>query len=316
MKAVKKKEITANNEGMDTRKKRNKNIVISLVLAIAIWALMLFVASNIINESEHVTVYRAKIDMIKGTKITSDNMNDMVESVNISVDLIPDGYITDASELVNVFTNREYSARDIITTSGINTERSMTEYIENPIEVSVATNSLDAAVGGILREGDYVNIYSVVNNTNAGVGAQMIIGNGYVTKALNSNGAEIDRSDTVSTATIVNLIIPMAIEKQFTAELLSGTVRLSLIYNPDLANMSKINEAHEDNVINTTEIETVVDGTEEIDIGNTEEIDSSENENKIEADENENEDEESVTIDEDGNTDESSNEANNGTLED
>lgn len=237
-----------------------KTIIGSIFLAVILWITMLYVANSIINEKEHISVYRAKVDIEEGTKITQDNLYDLVEVCNISEDLVPAGYITEPSKLIDTFTAREYAARDIITTSGISTEESMTRHIEDPIEISVGVTSIDAVVGGILRAGDYINIYSISSGANS-TNAVPIVQNAYVTKALDSTGKELSRTNKESTATVINIIIPMEAEKQFNQELLNGTVRMSLVYNPDLENIQKSYDEKNSQPVATEEVESV-DSTE------------------------------------------------------
>lgn len=254
------------------KKKRSKinRIIASIMVGLVVWGALVFAANSIINESKHVEVCRAKINIPDGTKISQDNINDYIEKVSISESLLPEGYVSDPSNIVDSFVSRDYMTREVITLNDVNTEESMTEHIENPIEISVAVTSIDAAVGGILREGDYINIYSVATTLNESE-VNEIAKNAYVTKALDSNGTELLRSDTQSNATVINLIIPMEAELRFNKELLAGTVRMSLIYNPDVENIDSglddntddIEDNLENNLDNLEDVYNIGGSTEE-----------------------------------------------------
>ena len=257
-KSLDKLEYTVTKEKRDRLKRIGGSIIVGLV----VWGALLLAANSIINESKHIEVCIAKTDIPDGTKITMQNASEFIEIASIAENQIPNGYIDSIDALDNVFIGRDYLAREIITSNTLSSEESMTRHIINPIEVSVAVSSIDAAVGGILREGDYINIYSV-NSSGISSEVNIITKNAYVTKALDSNGMEVKRGDTQLKATVINLIIPMDIEERFNKELLAGTVRMSLIYNPDIENM-------ETGIENTD--------TEELNIEelNTEELDSTE----------------------------------------
>lgn len=261
MKARKSKSIE-NIESEIRKNKRDKvqRIIGAAVVGLVAWVAMLYAANSILNESKHIEVCVAKADIPDGTKITENNIDNYIDRASVSETVLPVGYITDKSQLMNCFIQRDYLQREVITLSSVSSEDSMTRHIDNPIEISVAVASIDAAVGGILREGDYINIYSV-DSTSSNQTAYNIISNAYVTKALDSNGMEIDRADNLSNATVINIIIPMDIEQRFNQELLSGTIRMSLVYNPDLENISNsIDENRDDSVskdyITDTEIMT------------------------------------------------------------
>ena len=268
-KSLDKLEYTVNKEKRDRLKRIGGSIIVGLV----VWGALLLAANSIINESKHVEVCIAKTDIPNGTKITMQNAVEFIETVSIAENQLPNGYIDSIDKLDNVFVGRDYLAREIITSSTLSSEESMTKHIVNPIEVSVAVSSIDAAVGGILREGDYINIYSV-NSSAVNSEVNLITKNAYITKALDSNGMEVKRGDTQLKATVINLIIPMDIEERFNKELLAGTVRMSLIYNPDIENMgigidnTDIEETNTEELsteeINSTEItDTKVDITRE-----------------------------------------------------
>lgn len=268
-KSLDKLEYTVNKEKRDRLKRIGGSIIVGLV----VWGALLLAANSIINESKHVEVCIAKTDIPNGTKITIQNAPEFIETVSIAENQLPNGYIDSIDKLDNVFVGRDYLAREIITSSTLSSEESMTKHIVNPIEVSVAVSSIDAAVGGILREGDYINIYSV-NSSAVNSEVNLITKNAYITKALDSNGMEVKRGDTQLKATVINLIIPMDIEERFNKELLAGTVRMSLIYNPDIENMetgidnTDIKETNTEELsteeINSTEItDTKVDITRE-----------------------------------------------------
>lgn len=227
MRAQKEKSVSTIDEEIRKEKRSKINrILASILVAIAVWVAAIYAANSIINESRHIQVYRVKQNMVSGTKITQGNAGEYLEKCSMAEDSLPEGYVTDESVLYNTFTNRDYVAKEIITTHGVKSKQSMVENIENPVELSVAVSSIDAAVGGILREGDFINIYSVANNSTA----TLIMNNAYVTKALDSSGKEILRSDKQSTATVINLLVPVSIESQFNKELMAGTVRMSLVH--------------------------------------------------------------------------------------
>lgn len=277
-KSLDKLEYTANKEKRDRLRRIGGSIVVGLV----VWGALLLAANSIINESKHIEVCVAKSDIPDGTKITIENAAQFITTASISENQLPNGYIDNIDKLNGVFVGRDYLAREIITSNTLSSEESMTKHISNPIEVSVAVSSIDAAVGGILREGDYINIYSV-NSSGINSEVNLITKNAYVTKALDSNGMEVKRGDTQLKATVINLIIPMEIEERFNKELLAGTVRMSLIYNPDIKNMET---GIDDNYTENEYKEEI--GTEQID--NTEVINNEIIDTEVDIDRENNED--------------------------
>lgn len=273
MRAQKEKSVSTIDEEIRKEKRSKINrILASILVAIVVWVAAIYAANSIINESRHIQVYRVKQNMASGTKITQGNAGEYLEKCSMAEDSLPDGYVTDESVLYNTFTNRDYVAKEIITTHGVKSKQSMIENIENPVELSVAVASIDAAVGGILREGDFINIYSVANNSTA----TLIMNNAYVTKALDSSGKEILRSDKQSTATVINLLVPVSIESQFNKELMAGTVRMSLVHGDGYDKAVEQEEPEESSEQYNEEQAGSEQGNESTWVGDLEDVEDSE----------------------------------------
>jgi hypothetical protein len=273
MRAQKEKSVSTIDEEIRKEKRSKINrILASILVAIAVWVAAIYAANSIINESRHIQVYRVKQNMVSGTKITQGNAGEYLEKCSMAEDSLPEGYVTDESVLYNTFTNRDYVAKEIITTHGVKSKQSMVENIENPVELSVAVSSIDAAVGGILREGDFINIYSVANNSTA----TLIMNNAYVTKALDSSGKEILRSDKQSTATVINLLVPVSIESQFNKELMAGTVRMSLVHGDGYDKAVEQEEPEESSEQYNEEQAGSEQGNESTWVGDLEDVEDSE----------------------------------------
>lgn len=276
MKARRENVLSDNNISKKEKRTKVRAVTVCLVLGIVIFGSMLFVASNILGADEYVNVVVTTKSIKKGTKITSDNCNELLKTVKLPMSGVPTNHFSSTDELAGYFTTVKYDELGMITTSGVASEKSMTEMIKNPVEVSISLQSLDAAVGGILREGDYINIYSIQSGTDEK--AILIMENAYITKALDSSGHAISRSDSESTATILNLLIPKSIEQRFNAELTAGTLRIGLVVNPDIKsikeNVSKVVDT-EDNSLNEDSSDT-----ENSEVQDTEEATTDNSDNK------------------------------------
>ena len=90
-------------------------------------------------------------------------------------------------------------------------------------------NNLSQVVGGILREGDRINIWSVTETNNNGVGkvtAEKICDYAYVTRVFTAAGVQVNAdSGNDSAAMVINIIIPEEKEQEFNIALEKGTLR-------------------------------------------------------------------------------------------
>ena len=91
-------------------------------------------------------------------------------------------------------------------------------------------NNLSQVVGGILREGDRINIWSVTETNNNGVGkvtAEKICDYAYVTRVFTAAGVQVNAaSGNDSAAMVINIIIPEEKEQEFNIALEKGTLRV------------------------------------------------------------------------------------------
>ena len=217
------------------RKDSTRVILISIAMAVIIFVLLLVIASSILDTGETKEVYRASKDIEKGTKITSNNINTYFEKKNYPVDDIPANHIVEPNELLDVYIIKDYVAKDIVTKEGLSKQEDIIAGIKNPIEVSISVSSIDSVVGGIIREGDFVNIYVVEDDKDFGKVATKIIDNCYIVKAMDGSGVEITRDKKDVVTSLFNIIIPMEKEKEFNEVLASGNMRMSKILEPDLS---------------------------------------------------------------------------------
>ena len=219
-----------------TRQEQNKRNTIKRVGISAFVAFLMFIGttiiqSSILNQEDTQQVYKVAKDIKVGTKITEKNIDSLFVLSDVQVSLIPENYVTKSEDIVGKFVNREYKVNDVITTDGVtDTERLYKDSIENPIEIAFSVESLGAGVSGVIREGDYINIYGLrkkedINAALAMSGYSMetlyevdsdfTFKHVYVTKALDGNGVEVkpgtndeeEESSEATSTTLFNVII-------------------------------------------------------------------------------------------------------------
>lgn len=218
------------------RKKGRKGALVCLycvILTAVLYAFLLYVEKVVLREEQVADVYIASKDIEEGVLIDEANAAQYFNKVSRALSILPNGYVTDLTVLYNMFTTRDYVAKDVITTAGFTSEADKTADIINPVEISIATSSLAQAVGGILRTGDYINIWSVTESSLNGtseITAERVCEHVYVSKAFNSSGVQLVRgADTEdSAATIISIIMSEEDEEDFNVALAQGTIRFAL----------------------------------------------------------------------------------------
>ena len=184
MKAARNDKVT--KELNTKQKNRNKNI--RLILVSAIIALLAFVAitilqSNILDMEESIRVYVVKTNIDEGTKLTQSNLSNYFKVEERVINTLPKNHVKEgeADKLVDKYAGKAYVSEEIVTTEFIEDRASIKSDLKNPVEISFSSAAVNA-VGGILREGDIVNIYYQQEETK-GTSTQLLLGQGYIEKA-------------------------------------------------------------------------------------------------------------------------------------
>lgn len=241
MKISKKTKVTREITKQERNRRNNiRRITVSGLVALILFIALTIIQSSILNQEEKKVVIQVISDISSGTKITDENFNSYFGTREVAISLIPEDYITDREVIINKFVNRNYKAKDIITTDGItDTEELYTKNIVKPTEISFATDSLSTAVAGILREGDYINIYGIRRQDDSDlleVDETFTFKHVYVVKAFDGSGNRIlnDNTDEVVQATMFSLILDEDDVELFNEMVSNCTIRLAKVtYDTD-----------------------------------------------------------------------------------
>lgn len=238
-----------------TRTERNRRNNIRRITVAAITALIIFIAllviqSSILNQEEKLDVYQVVKDIPSGTKLDDSNINEYLTYKNVQISLIPENFIQDKAEVLGKFVNRNYKAKDIITTDGlIDTESVYLDDIENPTEVSFSVDGIDVAVAGTIREGDYVNIYGMKrpeksNSSLIRVDKTYTFKHVYINKAFDASGNRIVVGKDNANCTLFSIVIDEADMDLFNEMMANCSIRLAkLNYDTDTDYQAFITEA-------------------------------------------------------------------------
>ncbi len=204
--------------------------VYSLIMTLVLYSAMIFVERRLLKTEEHVSVYVAKETVEKNTIVTMENIGELFSLEERRTDWLPDGSVSDAGQLLGMTVKYGYGRNEIVTIGGLSASDMRVEGIERPVEVSLDAGSLSQVVGGIIREGDRINIWSLSKrNENGGsiMEAEKICDYAYVTRVFTAAGVQVGQAGQDSAAaTVVNIVIPESKEEEFNIALERGTLRV------------------------------------------------------------------------------------------
>ena len=207
------------------KKKNFKKTTISLLVAIIVFFGLLVIESNILTPNGTSKVLIATDEIQKGVEINSNNIDTYFKVKNVDGELSVTNYISDKEDLLNLISNETINKGQVISANNFVDKDDFLSKIENPVEVSFKVTDISQTVGGILRQGDIIDI-SVINSTTNEV--EKVLSEVYVAKAMSSDGQELTREQELS-AMVINIIISSQDEEKLNSKLNLGTIRVSKI---------------------------------------------------------------------------------------
>jgi len=223
-------------EGKKNTKMKTRILVFCVLGFLILYAVLVSIESAAVNDYKNyeVTTFIPAQVLEKNTKVTNENVHDLFQEVTRDSRILPDDYISNPMDLIGQYAKMEIELMEIIH-AGSFQEIDMSEGITNPVEVSFSVNNFDQVVGGILREGDRINLYVIrkeKDETGEQIVSEPIIKDTYITKAFTNTGLEVKKEDTANgetPTTVINVYIPRDKEETFHKAVIEGTLRVSKI---------------------------------------------------------------------------------------
>ncbi|RHC13537.1 SAF domain-containing protein [Roseburia intestinalis] len=228
-------------EDTKQRKKTEKGkykILISAILACAVTVGLIKYQEQALSKYETVGVVCVKpsVKSLKeGTVINEETVKKYFSVEQRQKNTVSSNALMDMEKLIGKRTSIELCANDVITTAQFSDINEKLHEISDPVETSINATDLSQLVGGILREGDTIDI-SVIGDEGQLVYELRDV---YVTKAFDSSGQIIDENlneagdGTTSNenAMIINVIIEKSDEALLDQQLSNGVVRIAKTNN-------------------------------------------------------------------------------------
>lgn len=214
-----------------------KVILCSVIVAAVLYALLIFVEKSIVDSEATKQVYVSVKEVPKDILVTDENMSEYFALKERPLSAVPDNAVSDGKELMGKYTDRVIDKNEILTGKSFSSLDERTKGIEHPIEVSLNASSLSQMVGGVIRAGDYINIWAVKNSNINGESvteSKNICTHAYVTRTFTSSGEEASGNDKDKATLVINIIIPAEQEEEFNRAIVEGTVRVGrYMYDAD-----------------------------------------------------------------------------------
>ncbi len=163
---------------MSEREKKEKKkggsaagfILVGLVLAIGAYIALIAIEKNVLKNQDKTDILVSVQAVPRGTMITQDTWNYYFKQDSIYSSLVPEGAITDPTVFTEKYSAYNISSNTILSESMLINGDEIKGDMSSPVLVSFAATTLDDNVAGVIRSGDYINIYTFKVTEKEGTG--------------------------------------------------------------------------------------------------------------------------------------------------
>lgn len=146
--------------------KKNKSIlpgviVAALLVSVIVYAVLLNAETNALKNYEKKSIYVATKQIPKGQTINEDNYQSYIHLQEVDAKLIPDTAISAPEQLQDLIASYSIDAGTLLTSGMFQSVNEVTKNMKEPVIAGFKADDMYQVVGGVLRAGDRIHIYSV-----------------------------------------------------------------------------------------------------------------------------------------------------------
>ena len=201
--------------------------IASLIAALAVFAVMLQAEKNILKEYEKGVVYVAAAGIPKGQQITEENKEQYIEAKEVDKGCIADSFLDTTANVGSLAAVYAIAPGTVLTEEMFERTEQVLEQLKEPVIAGFKGEDLYQIVGGVLRAGDRIHIYSVSEEGET----SLLWENVYVQNVFDQSGTVIENADTRTGATRINVYLSKGDVEAFYGGLSAGNLRVVKVCN-------------------------------------------------------------------------------------
>lgn len=190
--------------------------------SIAVYAVLLQTEKNVLAGYEKKEVYLAAAEIPSGQVIYPEDVEKYYCRVLMDATLVPETAIKDPARLAGMIAAADIEKGVVLTDGMFQETNEILRNMEHPVVAGFRAEDLFQVVGGVLRAGDRIHIYSSEENE----GTSLIWENIYVQQVFDSGGAVIENSDRTAAAQRINIFLDKDDVEKFYSRLERGSLRV------------------------------------------------------------------------------------------
>ena len=204
-----KKRSKSDGQRLSAAKVRAGVSIAALVAAVAVFVILLQIEKSVLAQYEKGMIYTAAVPIPKGQMITEDNFRQFFEERELDVGCIPDTALREPGQVCGL-------AAVFDVEKGVLLTQGMFERLED-----ILKDMAEPVIGGTLRAGDRVHIYSIQDGEAVLAWEEV-----YIQQVFDASGASIPNGDGSMTAQRINIYLDKGDVEAFYKGLADGGLRV------------------------------------------------------------------------------------------
>lgn len=198
------------------------SMLLALITSAAIFFVMLQIEISALRNYEKETIYVACKEIPKGVVLQKDNQEEYLQAIEMDKSIVPAKALRNWEQVDGLTVKTDIDAGAVLTQGMFLKMQTILKEIPSPVIAGCKADDLYQVVGGVLRGGDYINIYTVSETGNADKVWEAV----YVQQVFDGNGNLIAENDKTSPAKRMNVYLDEGDVERFYTELARGTLRV------------------------------------------------------------------------------------------
>ncbi len=203
------------------------SILAAFIAAASVFAIMMQMEQNMLSQYEKGVILIASEQIPKGQLISRENMEEYFVQREVDKQCIPKTALQSWEQISDMVSKEEIEEGVLLTSGMFETMDEVTCDMQLPVIAGFKADDLYQVVGGVLRTGDRIHIYSVTEWGEVRLNWENV----FVQQVFDNAGNHIDSADKQTAAQRINVYLEQGNVEKFYSELAAGTLRVVKICN-------------------------------------------------------------------------------------
>lgn len=196
-------------------------VLAALVASLAVYGILIRLEKNILTQYEKGLVYTAAVEIPKGQMITEQDLGAYFQERKLDKSCIPEKALTSPEQITGLVAAFDIGKGVLLDQGMFETREEILDGMACPVIAGFKAEDICQVAGGVLRAGDWVNIYSVQEE-----GALLVWPRVFVQQVFDAAGTVIANGDRTTAAQRVNVYLDESEAADFYARLAKGSLRV------------------------------------------------------------------------------------------